>query len=115
MSATTLAKAPAPVERPAPRGLVRTVLRLHRTALWIWLAFVAFTTGLLLWLTGPGADATARQLERFGYGGGVMEAAYSTDTLFYFTSEAYNDLFYDPDTLITLASFAVALFAAWAR
>ncbi|MFF7073712.1 hypothetical protein [Streptomyces pseudovenezuelae] len=111
MSATTLAKAPAPVERPAPRGLIRTVLRLHRTALWIWLAFVAFTAGLLLWLTGPGADATARQLERFGYGGGVMEAAYSTDTLFYFTSGAYNDLFYDPDTLITLASFAVALFA----
>ncbi|MET7735793.1 hypothetical protein ABZT02_31175 [Streptomyces sp. NPDC005402] len=111
MSTTTLEKAFAPVVRPAPHGLVRTVLRLHRTALWIWLAFVAFTAGLLLWLTGPGADATARQLERFGYGGGVMEAAYSGDTLLYFTSGAYNNLFYDPDTLITLGSFAVALFA----
>ncbi|MET8078841.1 hypothetical protein [Streptomyces sp. NPDC005303] len=110
MSTTTLEKAPAPVRRPAPGGLVRTVLRLHRTALWIWLAFVAFTAGLLLWLTGPGADDTARQLEKFGYGG-VMEAAYSGDTLLYFTSGAYNNLFYDPDTLITLGSFAVALFA----
>lgn len=110
MSTATLDKAPEAV-RPAPRGLLRTVLRLHRTALWIWLAFVAFTAGLLLWLTGPGAEDTARQLERFGYGGGVMEAAYSGDTLLYFTSGAFNDLFYDPDTLLTLASFAVALFA----
>jgi hypothetical protein len=112
MSTTTLEQAPSPsLRRTAPLGLVRTVLRLHRTALWIWLAFVTFTAGLLLWLTGPGADATARQLERFGYGGGVMEAAYSGDTLLAFTSGAYNDLFYDADTLITLASFAVALFA----
>ncbi|MEU9170955.1 hypothetical protein AB0D34_24645 [Streptomyces sp. NPDC048420] len=110
MSAATLEKAPAPVRRPAPRGLVHTVLRLHRTALWIWLGFVAFTTGFLLWLTGPGADATAHRLEKFGYGG-VMAAAYSEDTLLYFTSGTYDNLFYDPDTLITLASFAVALFA----
>ncbi|MFF1305597.1 hypothetical protein [Streptomyces sp. NPDC058307] len=114
MSTATLdetSSASVSASRTAPGGLVRTVLRLHRTALWIWLAFVAFTAGLLLWLTGPGADATARQLERYGYGGGVMETAYTQDTRFYFTSGAYNDLFYDPDTLITLASFAVALFA----
>lgn len=111
MSAPTLEKAPAPVVRHATPGLVRTVLRLHRTALWIWLAFVAFTAGLLLWLTGPGADATARKLETLGYSGGVQEAAYTSGTLLYFTSGAYNDLFYDPDTLITLASFAIALFA----
>jgi hypothetical protein len=111
MSSTTLEKAPAPKVRHTPPGLIRTVLRLHRTALWIWLAFVTFTAGLLLWLTGPGAENTARQLEKLGYGGGVMEAAYTSDTLLYFTSGAYNNLFYDPDTLITLASFAVALFA----
>lgn len=111
MSAPTLEKPPAREAAPKGGGLVRTVLRLHRTALWIWLAFVAFTAGLLLWLTGPGADATARQLEMFGYYGGVGEAAWSGDTLLYFTSGAYNDLFFDPDTLITLASFAVALFA----
>lgn len=109
MTATTLEK--APVVQHATPGLVRTVLRLHRTALWIWLAFVTFTAGLLLWLTGPGAENTARQLEKLGYGGGVMEAAYTSDPLLYFTSGAYNDLFYDPDTLITLASFAIALFA----
>jgi len=94
-----------------PRGLVWTVLRLHRTALWVWLAFVAATAGFLLWLTGPAADATQRKLEAFGYGG-VLEASSTSQTLFAFTSGAYNDLFYDPDTLITLASFAVALFAA---
>ncbi|MDH6569385.1 hypothetical protein M2160_004406 [Streptomyces sp. SAI-117] len=111
MSTATLDQAPAsPAVRRAPRGLIRTVLRLHRTALWIWLAFVAFTAGLLLWLTGPGADATAGQLERYGYGG-LLEAAYSPDTLLYFTSGTFNDLFYDPNALITLASFAVALFA----
>ncbi|NEB03934.1 hypothetical protein [Streptomyces sp. SID13726] len=111
MSTATLEKTPATAVRQTPRGLLRTVLRLHRTALWIWLAFVVITAGFLLWLTGPGAHDTARQLERFGYGGGVTEAAYSGDTLLYFTSGAFNDLFYDPDTLLTLASFAVALFA----
>ena len=111
MSVTTLEKAPSPVVRHTRPGLVRTVLRLHRTALWIWLAFVTFTAGLLLWLTGPGADATAQKLKTLGYSGGVMEAAYTSDTLLYFTSGAYNDLFYDPDTLITLASFAISLFA----
>ncbi|MGK3944765.1 hypothetical protein ABK046_40940 [Streptomyces caeruleatus] len=111
MNTATLEETPAPaVVRHTPRGLVRTVLRLHRTALWIWLAFVAFTAGLLLWLTGPGADATARQLQRYGYGG-VLDAAYSQQTLLHFTSGTFNDLFYDPNTLITLASFAVALFA----
>jgi len=111
MTAPTLDAPPAVSVRKAPRGLIRTVLRLHRAALWIWFAFVAITAGLLLWLIGPGADATAQKLEKFGYGGGVMEAAYSSDTFLYFTSGAYNDLFYNPDTLLTLASFGVALFA----
>jgi hypothetical protein len=112
MTATIL-PAPASARRTItrPRGLVWTVLRLHRTALWVWLAFVAATAGFLLWLTGPAAEATQRKLEMFGYGG-VLEASSSSATLFAFTSGAYNDLFYDPDTLITLASFAVALFAA---
>jgi hypothetical protein len=109
----------APLEAPAPArprtaplhpsGLIRTVLRLHRTALWIWLAFVAGTAGLLLWLDGPRAHSAQQLLERFGYAG-VLKAS-SSVTLLSFTSGAYVDLFYDPDTLITLASFAVALFA----
>ncbi|MHC3469030.1 hypothetical protein ACYF6T_09970 [Streptomyces sp. 7R007] len=113
---TTLAPAPRtaaagrrlPVR---PRGLTWTVLRLHRTALTLWLLFVAATAGFLLWLTGPGADATQRKLETYGYSG-VLEAAWSAGTIGSFTSGAYNDLFYNPDTLITLASFALALFAA---
>lgn len=112
MTTATL-PAPASARRslPRPRGLLWTVLRLHRTALWVWLAFVAATAGLLLWLTGPAADATQRKLESYGYGG-VLEASSSRATLFSFTSGAYDNLFYDPETLITLASFAVALFAA---
>ncbi|MFJ4711657.1 hypothetical protein [Streptomyces sp. NPDC088785] len=58
---------PAPARRPrVPRltGPVRTTLRLHRVALWLWLATVLAACGLLLWLHGPGADAAVRQLAR---------------------------------------------------
>jgi hypothetical protein len=112
MSTATLT-APAPSRRASlrPRGLLWSVLRLHRTALWVWLAFVVATAGLLLWLTGPAAHDAQHQLETFGYAG-VLKAASSSATFLSFTSGAYNDLFYDPDTLITLGGFAVALFAA---
>ncbi|MGP3983398.1 hypothetical protein [Streptomyces sp. KR80] len=55
--------------RPAASNRVRTprsgspwtVLRLHRSALWIWIAFVAITAAALLWLRfGPEATAAAR-------------------------------------------------------
>ncbi|WP_327662275.1 MULTISPECIES: ABC transporter permease [unclassified Streptomyces] len=36
-----------------PLGLPRTVLRLHRIAAWLWIAFVVVTGALLLWLWGP--------------------------------------------------------------
>ncbi|MET9495796.1 ABC transporter permease [Streptomyces sp. NPDC006552] len=39
-----------------PKGLTWTVLRLHRVALWLWLAYVVITAGMLLWLWGPGTD-----------------------------------------------------------
>ncbi|MFD8573153.1 hypothetical protein [Streptomyces sp. NPDC059639] len=45
-----------------PTGTVWAALRLHRIALWVWLATVLAATALLLWLYGPGADAAARQL-----------------------------------------------------
>ncbi|MER5476617.1 ABC transporter permease [Streptomyces sp. NPDC002734] len=48
---TTPADAPATVKRPG--GLIRTVLRLHRWALWVWIAYVALGAGLLLWAWGP--------------------------------------------------------------
>ncbi|PWI16468.1 hypothetical protein DI272_21570 [Streptomyces sp. Act143] len=54
MSATTTAAAPAPLAgRPAATG--RTVLRLHRSALIVWLIVVAAAAGSLLWAYGPGA------------------------------------------------------------
>jgi len=109
---TATAALPTAVRRPGPRprGLLWTLLRLHRTALWLWLAFVAATAGLLLWLLGPGADATQQKLDAFGYSG-VSAAAWSSDRLGSFTSGTYNDLFYAPSNLITIASFAIALFA----
>ena len=104
VSAPTLeTAAPAPA---APRsGLVRTVLRLHRAALWIWLAFVAGTAGFLLWLLGPGADTAQRALDTYGYSGLIMAMG---------SADEYSSRFYYADTLLTLGSFAVALFAGGA-
>lgn len=61
MSSTpTKARPAVPAQPRAKRRALApwTVLRLHRSALWIWIAFAAITAGLLLWLRfGP--DATA--------------------------------------------------------
>ena len=40
-----------------PRGLIRTVLRLHRTALLVWAVFVLACVGYLVWLTEVAADS----------------------------------------------------------
>ncbi|MFJ1610265.1 ABC transporter permease [Streptomyces sp. NPDC088253] len=49
-----------PTRRPsATRGLVRTVLLLHRPALYIWAGLFVALAALLLWLYGPGTDAAA--------------------------------------------------------
>jgi hypothetical protein len=114
MTITASAPASAPPARrgtPRARGLVHTLLRLHRPALWLWLAFVVLTAGLLLWLYGPGANAAQAKFDTYGYSG-VLLASYDSHMMFGFTSGTYDNLFYDPGTLITLASFAVALFAA---
>ncbi|WP_406168441.1 hypothetical protein OIE52_24700 [Streptomyces canus] len=101
MSAAAVLEAP-PASAHTPRGLIHTVLRLHRGALWIWLAFVTATAGFLLWLLGPGAEAAQQKLAVYGYSGLIMPDSPAT---------GYNDLLYYPGTLITVASFAVALFA----
>ncbi|MFE2824938.1 hypothetical protein [Streptomyces sp. NPDC059271] len=109
MSATSLT---SPVRRalPRPRGLLWTLLRLHRTALWIWTAFVVLTAGLLLWLYGPGAAHTQHLLDTFGYAG-VQDDAWTAGIIGSPFSTAYNDLFYDPASLLNASSFAVAVFA----
>lgn len=58
----------APTRRPsASRGLVRTMLLLHRPALYVWAGLFVALGALLLWLYGPGMDAAAeawRQYDR---------------------------------------------------
>ncbi|MER6284824.1 hypothetical protein [Streptomyces sviceus] len=46
-----------------PRGLVRSVLRLHRTALIVWAVFVAGSVGYLVWLTEVTADSAYATLD----------------------------------------------------
>ncbi|MEW2163286.1 hypothetical protein AB0912_09825 [Streptomyces sp. NPDC007084] len=110
MSAASLTTAPVRRALPRPRGLIWTVLRLHRTALWTWTAFVVLTAGLLLWLHGPGAAHTQHLLDTFGYAG-VQRDAWTAGVVGSPFSGAYNDLFYAPASLLNAASFAVALFA----
>lgn len=110
MSAASLTTAPARGALPRPRGLLWTVLRLHRTALWIWTAFVVLTAGLLLWLHGPGATHTRHLLDTFGYAG-VQDDAWTAGIIGSPFSGAYNDLFYVPASLLNGAAFAVAVFA----
>ncbi|KIF69298.1 hypothetical protein HY68_12965 [Streptomyces sp. AcH 505] len=100
-----------PAGRPSRRALLRSELRLHRSALWIWAGYAIVTAGLLLWLCGPGASGTQKAFDRFGYAG-VQEDAWSGGAFSTVLSGTYNDLFYDPATLMALASFALALFAA---
>ncbi|ELP70792.1 ABC transporter permease subunit [Streptomyces turgidiscabies] len=49
-----------------PSGLTWTLLRVHRSALWFWLLYVAVVAGLLLWTYGPGANAAMDELVRSG-------------------------------------------------
>ncbi|OEU86076.1 hypothetical protein DB35_10370 [Streptomyces abyssalis] len=64
MSSTpTKARTPAPAPAGAERRGTRfgTVLQVHRTALWIWIAFVVISAAFLLWLRyGPDASAAAQ-------------------------------------------------------
>ncbi|WP_151774254.1 hypothetical protein [Streptomyces abyssomicinicus] len=61
MTTTTTSPAPPHAEdtaarATAPGGLTWTVFRLHRWALWMWIAYVAVGSGLLLWAWGPAAN-----------------------------------------------------------
>ncbi|WP_329526803.1 ABC transporter permease [Streptomyces sp. NBC_01462] len=76
----------APVRRPsASLGLVRTVLRLHRPALYAGAGLFAVLTGLLLWLHGPAMDAAATAWRQYDH---CQEAAcaYDQDSLLVYKS-----------------------------
>ncbi|MBO1337525.1 hypothetical protein [Streptomyces sp. VRA16 Mangrove soil] len=123
MSATlerpTAGKSPVRRTLPGADGLVWTVLRLHRTALWIWTGYLAVSLGLLLWLWGPGASAPQKAFDRFGYAG-AQDTAWDGKSFplsswlpeFLSPLGSFDTLFYDPATLTRTAAVAVAVFAA---
>ncbi|GAA3863463.1 hypothetical protein GCM10023084_15920 [Streptomyces lacrimifluminis] len=69
MTTTTALTAP---ERPTAQrtgrlhGLTWTLLRVHRSALWFWILYLAVTAGVILWTYGPGADSALAELTRLG-------------------------------------------------
>lgn len=68
---TTLASTEAPARKRSrglyrPRGLTWALLRVHRSALWFWLLYVAVAAGVILWTYGPGAKAALAELADSG-------------------------------------------------
>ncbi|NEB80765.1 hypothetical protein G3I40_36975 [Streptomyces sp. SID14478] len=96
---------------PGPDGLVWTVLRLHRTALWVWTGYVTISAALLLWLWGPGSSSAQKAFDAFGYAG-AQDKAYLGASAFLPFSGTFDSLFYDPLTLTRIAACAIAVFAA---
>ncbi|MEV3860594.1 hypothetical protein AB0J38_40590 [Streptomyces sp. NPDC050095] len=115
MSAPTLERpVEAPVKRtlPGADGLVWTVLRLHRTALWVWTGYITISVGLLLWLWGPGSSSAQKAFDAFGYSG-AQDNAWDGKSLYLpFIGHSFDSLFYDPLTLTRIAAVVIAVFAA---
>ncbi|WP_425831270.1 hypothetical protein [Streptomyces fractus] len=82
-------------------GLPRTVLRLHRVAAWLWIAFVVVTGALLLWLLGPGTAG----LDIPHCDPAVACTAKGA------TADSYHYVLTLTDMLITLVPVAVSVFA----
>ncbi|WP_338698016.1 hypothetical protein V2W30_18640 [Streptomyces sp. Q6] len=114
MSAPTLERPVAPARRtlPGTDGLVWTVRRLHRTALWVWAGYVAVSAGLLLWLWGPGSSAARKAFDTFGYAGAQENGWEGRSLSFPGVGTSFDALFYDPLTLTRIVAVAVAVFAA---
>ncbi|MBW8738386.1 MAG: ABC transporter permease [Streptomyces turgidiscabies] len=75
MTAVTTTEAPARTRprRPlTPHGVTWTLLRVHRSALWFWILYVAVIAAALLWLYGPGAHAAMDELVRSRCRDGVI-------------------------------------------
>ncbi|MYW67819.1 ABC transporter permease subunit [Streptomyces sp. SID8379] len=103
-----------PVRRtlPGTDGLVWTVARLHRTALWVWAAYVAVSAGLLLWLWGPGSSAAQKAFDAFGYAGAQEDGWAGKSVTLPSIGTSFDSLFYDPATLTRIATVVIAVFAA---
>jgi small basic protein len=87
-----------------PSGLSWTVLRLHRIAGRLWIAYVAVTAALLLWLWGPGTAG----LDITGH---CDPATANGCTAKGATADAYQYVLTLTDNLITVVPVAVAVFA----
>ncbi|MFD7297276.1 hypothetical protein ACFV9W_28630 [Streptomyces sp. NPDC059897] len=114
MSTPTLEKSDA-VRRtkPGADGLVWTVLRLHRGAMWVWIGYVAISLGLLLWLWGPGSSQAQAAFDKFGYGGAQDQAFQDAISAFLpMVGTGFDTLFYDPLSLTRIAACVIAVFAA---
>ncbi|MHC5262838.1 hypothetical protein ACYSUO_33575 [Streptomyces sp. UC4497] len=117
MSAPSMNKSaePSTVRRtkPGADGLVWTVLRLHRGAMWVWIGYVVVSLGLLLWLWGPGSADVQAAFDKLGYGGAQDNAFQGALSAFLpFVGTTFDTLFYDPLTLTRIAACAIAVFAA---
>ncbi|MGY0492750.1 ABC transporter permease [Streptomyces sp. WG-D5] len=87
-----------------PSGLTRLVLRLHRIAAWLWIAFVVVTAALLLWLWGPGTAGL--------HVVGQCDPAVANSCMAKgSTADAYQDILSITDRLITLVPVAAAVYA----
>ncbi|MPY61284.1 ABC transporter permease [Streptomyces spongiae] len=108
---TSPAEAPAFLRSLRPRGLVWTLLCLHRAALLFWVLLVAVAGGALLWAYGPGERGLWIEYR-------TMRCASPDENLSCdFTGDAY--LAYDMATslgslIITVVPFLVAVWAAGA-
>ncbi|MBA2807258.1 ABC transporter permease [Streptomyces sp. KM273126] len=117
MTAVPTAPAEAPALRRSlrPRGLVWTMLCLHRAALLFWALLVAVAAGTLLWAWGPGTKGlwTEYRTMRCAFSGQDFGQDLSCD----YTGDAYMAL--DLATslgglIITIVPFLVAVWASGA-
>ncbi|WP_215456492.1 ABC transporter permease [Streptomyces sp. ATCC 21386] len=100
---TTLTTAPCDTARVPLRGVARTVLRLHRSALLVWSAYVLLMVGWMLWLEYvTGAEIRAERAACRKLADGCIDLGSAFD---------YSSATSSIGTLIAYSSYAVA---AWA-
>ncbi|MFE5212030.1 ABC transporter permease [Streptomyces sp. NPDC056600] len=106
-SPADLDDAPAPVRPPGGRSW--TVLRLHRSALWVWIAYVALGAGLLLWAWGPAVNEMRSALATCDMAAGTAPPC---ATSVHMTANTYQDFLVWGFYAIFLAPLLVGAWAA---